>query len=57
MVKMSAFKGNMEVTFRVMEVGFYRSADPSFVNIGASALHHLKTFEGHKYQWRNQMEE
>ncbi len=44
MVEIPAFKGTLEVKFRVREVGFYSSVDPSFVNIGAPALHHSKTF-------------
>lgn len=44
MVEIPAFKGSFEVVFRVREVGFYSSVDPSFANIGAPALHHTKTF-------------
>ncbi|MDP2889379.1 MAG: SUMF1/EgtB/PvdO family nonheme iron enzyme, partial [Bacteroidota bacterium] len=44
MVEIPAFKGSLEVVFRVREVGFYSSIDSSFVNIGAPALHHTKTF-------------
>ncbi|HAH25732.1 MAG TPA: hypothetical protein DCL77_18575 [Prolixibacteraceae bacterium] len=44
MVKIPSFKGTLEVVFRVREVGFYSSIDPSFVNIGAPALHHQTTF-------------
>ncbi|HLN71679.1 MAG: formylglycine-generating enzyme family protein [Methylococcaceae bacterium] len=44
MVEIPAFNGTMETVFRVREVGFYASIDPSFVNIGAPALHHYKSF-------------
>ncbi len=44
MVEIPAFKGSLEVVFRVREVGFYSSIDSSFANIGAPALHHTKTF-------------
>ena len=44
MVNIPSFNGTLEVTFRVREVGFYSSIDPSFVNCGAPALHHHKTF-------------
>ncbi|MGE5395663.1 MAG: SUMF1/EgtB/PvdO family nonheme iron enzyme [Candidatus Saccharibacteria bacterium] len=44
MVQIPSFNGTMETEFRVREVGFYDSIDPSFVNIGAPALHHHKSF-------------
>lgn len=44
MLQIPSFKGTLEVEFRVRELGFYSSIDPSFVNIGAPALHHSKTF-------------
>lgn len=44
MVEIPSFKGALEVVFRVREVGFYSSIDPSFVNIGAPALHHQTSF-------------
>jgi hypothetical protein len=44
MVEIPDFKGTLDVTFRVREVGFYSSIDPSFINIGAPALHHQTTF-------------
>lgn len=44
MVEIPSFNGTMETVFRVREVGFYASIDPSFVNIGAPALHHYKSF-------------
>lgn len=44
MVEIPPFSGTLEVVFRVREVGFYSSIDPSFANIGAPALHYPKTF-------------
>lgn len=44
MVEIPDFKGKLEVVFRVREVGFYQSIDPTFINIGAPALHHQTTF-------------
>ena len=44
MVEIPSFNGTLETIFRVREVGFYSSIDPSFINIGAPSLHHHKTF-------------
>ena len=44
MVEIPSFKGTLDVVFRVREIGFYSSIDPTFVNIGAPALHHNTTF-------------
>ncbi|HET6559279.1 MAG TPA: SUMF1/EgtB/PvdO family nonheme iron enzyme [Prolixibacteraceae bacterium] len=44
MVEIPSFSGTLEVVFRVREVGFYNSIDPSFVNIGAPALHYPRIF-------------
>lgn len=44
MVEIPSYKGALEVVFRVREVGFYSSVDPTFINIGAPALHYNTTF-------------
>lgn len=44
MVEIPSFKGPLEVTFRVREVGFYSSIDPSFVYPKVPTLHQPSTF-------------
>ncbi len=42
-VEIPSYKGNLEINFRVREVGFYNSIDPYFVNCGAPRLHQNNT--------------
>ena len=44
MVEIPSYKGNLEIDFRVREVGFYSSIDPYFVNCGAPRLHQNISF-------------
>lgn len=44
MLEIPAFKGNLEIDFRVREVGFYSSIDPYFINCGAPQLHQNTSF-------------
>jgi len=44
MVVIPSFKGNLDVEFRVREVGFYSSIDLYFINCGAPQLHQNTSF-------------